>query len=58
MAHRAALTVAAMGLVTLAQTADRAGETLREHPDPSVRRAAALLAARAHPVLVGLGAGS
>lgn len=52
----AALAIAAAGMVRLAEVADRAGETLREHPDPSVRRAAALLAARAHPVLLGLGA--
>lgn len=58
VANHAALAVAAAGLVRLAQIADRAGETLREHPDSSVRRSAALLAARAHPVLVGLGAGS
>lgn len=56
--NQEAFVVAAMGVVRLAQLADRAGDTLREHPDPLVRRAAALLTARAHPVLVGLGAGS
>ncbi|MBV9169327.1 MAG: hypothetical protein JOZ81_04505 [Chloroflexi bacterium] len=38
-------------LLRLARLACRAAERLRDHPDPAVRRAAALLAARSHPLL-------
>jgi hypothetical protein len=40
------------GLIRLARLADSLGATLRDHPDPSVRRSAAILAARAHPLLI------
>jgi hypothetical protein len=39
------------GLLRLARLADGLGHTLREHPDQEVRRSAAILAARAHPLL-------
>jgi hypothetical protein len=42
------------GLLRLARLADAVGPTLRRHPDASVRRSAAVLAARAHPLLAGL----
>jgi len=38
------------GLLRLARLAESVGGALREHPDPLVRRSAALLAARAHPL--------
>jgi len=41
-------------LVRLARLADSVAEALRESPDPAVRRSAAVLAARAHPVRTGL----
>lgn len=53
-----ALAVAADGLVRLARLAEDAAERLRDHPDAPVRRAAALLAARAHPLRAGLEQGS
>jgi len=37
--------------VRLARLADDISETLRDCPDASVRRSAAVLAARAHPIL-------
>jgi len=40
----------------LARLADSVSETLRDHPDPEVRRSAAMLAARAHPILAVLDA--
>jgi hypothetical protein len=42
------------GLLRLARLADSIGHVLREHPDPQVRRSAAILAARAHPLLAAL----
>jgi hypothetical protein len=42
------------GLLRLARVADAAGQALRDHPDPAVRRSAAVIAARAHPLLAGL----
>lgn len=39
------------GLVRLANLAESVGDRLRECPDADVRRSAAILAARAHPVL-------
>jgi hypothetical protein len=42
------------GLLRLARLADSVSQTLRHHPDPSVRRSVAVLAARAHPLLAGL----
>jgi hypothetical protein len=41
-------------LVRLARLAERNAAVLREHPDPAVRRSAAVLAARAHPLRAGL----
>jgi DNA-binding MurR/RpiR family transcriptional regulator len=41
-------------LVRMARLAEAVAETLRDHPDPAVRRSAAILAARAHPVRAGL----
>jgi hypothetical protein len=41
-------------LIRLARLADSVAESLREHPDSAVRRSAAILAARAHPVRAGL----
>jgi hypothetical protein len=41
----------------LARLADSASQTLRDHPDLEVRRSAAILAARAHPILAVLDAG-
>jgi hypothetical protein len=38
-------------LLRLNRLAVRVADTLREHPDPAVRRSAAVLAARAHPLL-------
>ncbi|MBV9358672.1 MAG: hypothetical protein JO023_24455 [Chloroflexi bacterium] len=49
-----ALGVAANGLVRLARVAEHAAERLLDHPEPAVRRAAALLAAAAYPLLTGL----
>jgi hypothetical protein len=37
-------------LVRLARLTDTVAEGLRDHPDASVRRSAAVLAARAHPI--------
>jgi hypothetical protein len=45
-------------IVRLARLADRLAEVLRECPDPTVRRSAAVLAARAHPVLAALDVGA
>jgi hypothetical protein len=42
------------GLLRLARLADAVGPTLRRHPDAGVRGSAAVLAARAHPLLAGL----
>jgi hypothetical protein len=39
-------------VVRLARLAGEVAETLRECPDPLVRRSAAVLAARAHPIRV------
>jgi hypothetical protein len=41
----------------LARLADSVSQTLREHPDVEVRRSAAILAARAHPILAALDVG-
>ena len=41
-------------LVRLARLSDSVAEALRESPDAAVRRSAAVLAARAHPVRAGL----
>ncbi len=49
-----ALSVAANGLVRLSRVAEQAAERLLDHPEPAVRRAAALLAAAAYPLLTGL----
>jgi hypothetical protein len=49
-----ALGVAASGVVRLAHVAEQAAERLLDHPEPAVRRAAALLAAAAYPLLAGL----
>ena len=38
------------GLLRLAHLAETIGTSLRAHPDPLVRRPAALLAAQAHPL--------
>ncbi len=46
--------VAANGVVRLARVAEQAAERLLDHPEPAVRRAAALLAAAAYPLLTGL----
>jgi hypothetical protein len=45
------------GLVRLARLADAAAEALRDCPEPSVRRGAAVLAARAHPIRAALDVG-
>jgi hypothetical protein len=45
------LALALEGSLRLARLAVAAADALREHPDPVVRRAAASLAARAHPLL-------
>jgi hypothetical protein len=37
-------------LLRLARLAEDAGYGLKQHPDPRVRRSAAVLAARAHPL--------
>jgi hypothetical protein len=37
-------------LLRLARLAEACAETLRDHPDADVRRSAAVLAARAHPL--------
>jgi hypothetical protein len=42
------------GLVRLARLADSVAEHLKDCPDSSVRRSAAALAARAHPIRIGL----
>jgi hypothetical protein len=41
-------------VVRLARLAESVAELLRDCPDPSVRRSAAVLAARAHPVRAAL----
>jgi hypothetical protein len=38
----------------LARLAESVSQSLREHPDADVRRSAAVLAARAHPILAAL----
>ena len=48
--------VVVAGLVRLARLAETVGDTLREYPDADVRRSAAILAARAHPVLAAFDA--
>jgi hypothetical protein len=42
------------GLVRLARLADAVAEALRDCPEASVRRSAAVLAARAHPIRAAL----
>jgi hypothetical protein len=42
------------GLVRLARLAESIGEKLRDCPDADVRRSAAILAARAHPIRAAL----
>lgn len=42
-------------LVRLARLSDVIAGELRDCPEPAVRRAAAVLAARGHPILAGLG---
>jgi hypothetical protein len=37
-------------LLELARVAEAASQVLQQHPDPAVRRSAALVAARSHPV--------
>jgi hypothetical protein len=55
MAPDSAQGVAARGLLRLATLAEELIDgPLFEHPSPSVRRAVAVLAARAHPLRVGL----
>jgi hypothetical protein len=44
-------------VVRLARLAESVAEVLRECPEPSVRRSAAVLAARAHPVRAALDGG-
>jgi hypothetical protein len=44
-------------VVRLARLAESVAEILRECPEPSVRRSAAVLAARAHPVRAALDGG-
>jgi hypothetical protein len=39
-------------LIRMARLAGSAADVLRECPDPAVRRSAAILAARAHPIRV------
>src|SRR5262249_49161625 len=46
--------VATSGVVRLAHVAEQAAERLLDHPEPAVRRATALLAAAAYPLLAGL----
>jgi hypothetical protein len=41
-------------LVRLARLAEDVSRVLRDHPDPLVRRSAAVLAARAHPIRAAL----
>jgi hypothetical protein len=43
-------------LIRLALLADEIAEHLRDSPDPAVRRSAAVLSARAHPLLVAFDA--
>jgi hypothetical protein len=43
------------GLVRLARLAESVADTLRDCPDADVRRSAAILAARAHPIRAALG---
>jgi hypothetical protein len=43
-------------LLRLARLADSLSVTFRHHPDPQVRRSAAVLAARAHPIRAALDA--
>ena len=45
------LAVALEGSLRLARIATAAAEVVRDHPHPQVRRAAAVLSARAHPLL-------
>ena len=42
------------GVLRLARLASAAADALRDSPDPRVRRAIAVLAARAHPIRAGL----
>jgi hypothetical protein len=48
-------TLVVEALVRLARLSESVAEELRDCPDPTVRRSAAVLAARAHPILAGLG---
>ena len=41
-------------LIRMSRLAEAAADALRECPDPLVRRSAAVLAARAHPILAAL----
>jgi hypothetical protein len=43
-------------LVRLARLSESVAQTLRDHPDPAVRRSAAIVAARAHPIRAGFDA--
>lgn len=52
------LRAAAEGVLRLAAVGQEAADLLRDHPDQAVRRAAALLAAHAHPLRAGLEATS
>lgn len=56
LAEGSAMQVAAAAMLRLGVVAQRAAELLRDHPDADVRRSAAVLAARAHPLVEGLGA--
>lgn len=44
-------------LVRLSRLAESVADELRDCPEPDVRRSAAVLAARAHPVLAAFGGG-
>lgn len=48
------LGIAASGLYRLAIVAEEVAELVSDHPSPTIRRAAALLAAQAHPLRAGL----
>ena len=49
---------AAEAVKRIARLSDRVAEVLRDCPDASVRRSAAILAARAHPILAALDDGT
>jgi hypothetical protein len=46
--------VVVSAVARLARLAESVSQALREHPDDGVRRSAAVLAARAHPILAAL----